>query len=51
VESIAKSNINIQRFIMFQIYDYDSDGVISCEDLFKIMELLGDVTEKETMQA
>ena len=36
---------------MFQIYDYDSDGIISCEDLFKILELLEDVTEKEILQS
>lgn len=47
VESIARSNMIIQRFFMFQVHDWDTDGILSCEDLFKSLEMLNaDIQEK-----
>lgn len=35
---------------MFQIYDIDGDGVISCDDLFELIHIIEDVTQKELIE-
>ena len=35
---------------MFQVMDIDADGVISCEDLFKMHQLIGETEYRRSLE-